>query len=535
MQLRSILLFWMCFQVMGCVQVEPTVGESALAQRIQPPPGVGSTPPKQNEPSPKLSLDKKDDQLAMLRAVLHESDEPLPNPRKVETPDNPAAKPRTPAEIGVERLTTNPSIGKAITLEDAIMLAFRNQPRLRLFQERVEEARGRGQAAFAGYLPTLQWNNRSFQGRNPTGPQDGVALPLSEFSDARGYQSYVVSELFLQWTLWDFGRTTGRYHQAELNIDIAKLQSLRTNQTVVYEVARDYFLVLKAQAEVRVAKEAVRLAESVLDVSRKSLKQGVLVRDAVLRAEVQLAKARREVVQAERARLVAVAAFNQVVGINVSAPTEIVDRTDEPPFFLTLADCLKQAIDTRLEFRIAGRAIEAAAEGERATKADFAPRVYFEGLVAEQDGHKALHGPSETASINLNWRLYDGGKRLGDLRTANAMVRAAVDQAEVVCDVIAFEVNEAYRALEAAKQSIDLARPSIAQARENLRLITLRYENGNATPTDIVDAENSLIRSQQDLFNSQYDYLIASARLSYAMGTTPQNGIEVQEKKMVLP
>ena len=89
-------------------------------------------------------------------------------------------------------------------------------------------------------------------------------------------------------------------------------------------------------------------------------------------------------VAAERARLVAIAGLNQAIGINVSAPTEVVDRTDEPPFGLTLAESLQQAVDNRCEFQVARRSIEQAAEGERVAKAEFAPRVYFEGVAATE-------------------------------------------------------------------------------------------------------------------------------------------------------
>ena len=100
-----------------------------------------------------------------------------------------------------------------------------------------------------------------------------------------------------------------------------------------------------------------------------------------------------------------------------------------------------------------------------------------------------------------------------------------------MCDLIAFEVNDAYRAVEAARKSIELARPAVAQARENLRLVTLRYKNGNATPTDIVDAQNSLTRAEQDLYTSQYDYLAALVRMDYATGTTPFLGPDGHKRR----
>jgi outer membrane protein TolC len=70
----------------------------------------------------------------------------------------------------------------------------------------------------------------------------------------------------------------------------------------------------------------------------------------------------------------------------------------------------------------------------------------------------------------------------------------------------------------AARERIDLARTAVVQAEENLRLIRTRYRNGNATPTDIVDSEAALTRSQQRFFSAAYTYLASLARVDYAVG-----------------
>jgi len=189
-----------------------------------------------------------------------------------------------------------------------------------------------------------------------------------------------------------------------------------------------------------------------------------------------------------------------------------------------LAECLQIAVQNRREFQVAERAINIAQEGTRVAQADFAPHVYAEGALAYSTGHKVLVGDTESGSIIINWNLFEGGRRTGQLRTANAALRAAAAQAQVVCDTIAFEVNEAFRDIEASRKNIALARPAITQARENLRLVTRKYQNGDATPTDIVDAETSLTRAQEDYYNALYDYLTALARIDYAMGVAPLMG-----------
>ncbi|HEV3444742.1 MAG TPA: TolC family protein, partial [Gemmataceae bacterium] len=114
--------------------------------------------------------------------------------------------------------------------------------------------------------------------------------------------------------------------------------------------------------------------------------------------------------------------------------------------------------------------------------------------------------------------LYTGGKHQGELRAAAADIEAAIAEGQAILDAISLQVNLAYRGVVAAKERIDLSRTAVVQAQENLRLVRVRYRNGNATPTDIVDSESALTRSQQRFFSATYTYLAALARLDYSVG-----------------
>jgi len=55
---------------------------------------------------------------------------------------------------------------------------------------------------------------------------------------ANGFQTrdYAQTEVALQWTLYDFGRTGGRYRQAVARERISELQLARANQTLAFDV-----------------------------------------------------------------------------------------------------------------------------------------------------------------------------------------------------------------------------------------------------------------------------------------------------------
>jgi outer membrane protein TolC len=244
----------------------------------------------------------------------------------------------------------------------------------------------------------------------------------------------------------------------------------------------------------------------------------VALKEDVLRAKVQLSERREALIVAREGEYNAVARLNNAMGRNAGLPLEVVDLEVQPPLPGALADLLEQAAGQRPEIAVARQTAAAAQAGRQAARANFLPRIFVRAVVGHTDGENVITGWQEGAGLHVEAPLYAGGRHRGELRSADAEVEAALADAQTILDAISLQVNLAYRAVVAARQLIDLSRTAVVQARENLRLLRVRYRNGNATPTDIVDSEAALTRSQQRFFSASYTYLAALARLDYALG-----------------
>jgi outer membrane protein TolC len=426
---------------------------------------------------------------------------------KPATPDS-ADPPASPG-LGVEPTT--------FALPDAIAFALQYNPRLRSVRATVERARGQEQVAFAPFLPQLDFLGQYGTVSSNLGPgSPGYAGFLRAANDEP--HSYQESELALQWTLYDFGRTGGRYRQAVARERITELQLERAAQAVEFDVAAAYLEVLLARASRRVQEDAVRRARAFLDDAEARRKGGVALKEDVLRAEVQLSESREALVLAREGEFNAVARLNNTMGRNAALPLEVVDLEMQPPLPGPLADLLEEAATLRPEIGVARQAVAAAQAGLETARGDFLPRVFVRASVGNTSGQNVETGWQEGAGLHLEAPLYAGGRHRGELRSAEADIEAALADAKFILDAISLQVNLAYRGVEAARERIDLARTAVVQAAENLRLVRVRYRNGNATPTDIVDGEAALTRSQQRFFSASYTYLAALARLDYALG-----------------
>ena len=428
----------------------------------------------------------------------------------------------------IEKLETE---GQIFSLGDAISFALQNNPRLLVAAAAVEQASGQEQVAFAPFLPELWLNSR--YGANTPALSPGAPGPVGAIiPSGTGSANFAQAEVDFQWTLWDFGRTAGRYGQAVTRERLAGLQLVRLKQTVALDTTAAYLAVLLAQASSKVQDQAVKQGESVLADARSRLKGGVADKDDVLRAEVQLSESREALVLARQAEFDSLARLNYAMGRNVSMPLQVIDWKAQPRFERSLPECLEIAAANRQEVAMVRQAVAQARYGLQAASGEFLPKIYVRvgsGYVA---GEGVRNGWQEGAGIHLDQPLYGGGRRQGQQRTAEADIRHADAQAQALFDTISLEVNLAYRSVHATAERIPLADTAVKQARENLRLVRVKYKNGNATPTDVVDAETANTRSEQRYYSAIYQYLDALARLEYALGTPAETTLEQSPEEL---
>jgi outer membrane protein len=473
----AILLIAGCTNHPGPLPLPPEVGGEGVAARVLVPPNLNVNPP--------------------------------------ETVVPPLAPPQAPPNAPAPQLATPPP--QTFSLGDAIAFAIENNPRLRAAGADVGHAAGQEQVACAPFLPMVDLIGQYGVVSGTLAPgipgNEGFILPTGT-----GTRTYAETELGLEWIIYDFGRTGGRYHQSIAHERIAELQLARAHQTVEFDVATAYLGVLLARASRRTEEDAVRRADAILHDSVAERQGGVALREDVLRAEVQLSESREALVLARESEYDAVARLNNAMGRNASWPLEVIDLETQPPLPGALFDLLQRAAIQRPEVGLAQQAVAAAQAGWQAARGEFLPKIFARAALGDTLGDNVVTGFQEGVGLHLDAPLYAGGRHRGELQSADADIEAARADAQRILDCISLELNLAYRAVMASRERIDLARTAVAEADENLREVGIRYHNGNATPTDIVDAESALTRSQQRFFSATYSYLAALARLDYSMG-----------------
>jgi outer membrane protein TolC len=450
---------------------------------------------------------------------------------------NPAETVINPGSVGQSRVGPDEAaaledIATTFTLPEAINFALQNSPRLRSAGAAIEKAWGGEQVAFSPFLPQVALWGQAGAVSSAMGPgvvgYAGFLIP-----DGNGTRTYEQADIALEWTLYNFGKTRSRHLQSVAQAHIAEIRSVRTRQTVAFDVTVAYLDILLARASRRAQEEAIRRAEAILANTEVRRRAGVVLRAELLRAQVLLSESREALVLAQEAEFNALARLNNAMGRNAALPLLVTDLESESALPGMLSEYLETAAAERPEVGLARQYVAAAQQGRDAAQAEFMPRVFVRSSAGYGAGNNVLNGALNGAGLHVEMPLYTGGALSGGVRIANAEVGAAVAEAQDILNLISLQVNLAYRNVVASHQRIALSQTAVLQATEYLRLLEIRYRNGDATPADIVDSQATLTRSQQRFFSANYTYLAARARLEYALGR--EQGAFLTEAPGLLP
>jgi len=114
--------------------------------------------------------------------------------------------------------------------------------------------------------------------------------------------------------------------------------------------------------------------------------------------------------------------------------------------------------------------------------------------------------------------VWNWGLNSSQTQQAEAQLAQAIDADLLTKESIQIEVMQAYTLMKQASDKIPVTETSIKQAEEQVRTINLRFKNGNAIMTDVLDAETALLLAKMNKVQAITDLEIAKVKLEKSIG-----------------
>ena len=189
---------------------------------------------------------------------------------------------------------------------------------------------------------------------------------------------------------------------------------------------------------------------------------------------------------------------------------------------LTLADVVDLALCNNPQTR----ALWASARGQAAqvgvSTAAYLPTLSALGSVSNNQSRAGsqpqVNSLSQTASLSVNYLLYDFGGRSATLDNAKQLLIAANATRDATLQSNFLSAVQAYYALLSARASVQSYQVDELKAQESLAAAQARYQAGVATPVDRLQAQTTLSQAQLNRIRGEGDASNAQGTLATIMG-----------------
>lgn len=348
--------------------------------------------------------------------------------------------------------------------------------------------------------------------------------------------------------LYSGGQVGAAIKIAKYTKDQTLYQLRDTVDTVISTVRKEFYEVLVDKALIAVQEQSVRLLESELKDQQNRYQAGTVPWFNVLRAQVELANARPDLITARNNYHLAQLRLAKTLGYESPArpygqePFNCIGKLGMPKREIDLATALHAARarrpflkSQRQQILIEVQEIEVALSGYR-------PRVSASGGW-EITNSRFSHSLGDTVNgwffgIDGTWNIFDGFETYGNVKQAKARLEEARVSYEDAVQQVDLEVQQAWANLLQAKETIASQEKNVEEAQEALRLAQERFNAGAGTQLDVLDARTSLIKAQTTEVQARYNYNVAIAEFDRvtAADTKWQDWFEdplTTKKKMV--
>ncbi|HZP64280.1 MAG TPA: TolC family protein [Terriglobales bacterium] len=425
--------------------------------------------------------------------------------------------------IASQPAANQPASGAPITLtlQDALQRAKKVNPDYRTAQTEYGLAKEDKVQSRAALLPNVNYTTSFIY-------TEGHGIPgVGRFIANNGVHEYIsqgtVHQDFSLENYAEFRRTQALQALAQAKLEIAA-------RGLVVTVVQAYYGFVVAQQKYATAQRAQLEAQRFFDISQKLERGGEVAHADVIKAQIQFEQQNRELSEAElemnRSRL----ELSVLVFPDFNENFAVVDDLQMPEPLPAFSEVQAAAANKNPELRAAVASVQEASRAVKAAWNGFLPSLaidYFYGIDANRYAVNGIDpatgfpvrnlGYAATATLQLpiwNWGANRSKVKQANLREEQAHVELTATQRELLAKLrnLYAEANTARSLLDSLTRSADLAAQS-------LHLTTLRYQAGEASVLEVVDAQNTLTQARNSLNDGQARYRVALANLQTLTGT----------------
>ncbi|MGM0415928.1 MAG: TolC family protein [Thermodesulfobacteriota bacterium] len=297
-------------------------------------------------------------------------------------------------------------------------------------------------------------------------------------------------------------------------------------QMLKLKTAQTYFGVHTQGAVLHAAQQASHAARQALESATANYSQGMVSKLDVSRARAEAQNAQARVFAAESELNKAKNHLASLLGIDPAEPFRVTTPLPDPipPAEYPLPQ------QQRADITASKLMLKSRSAGVDKAKARILPKV---NLLARQqwvNGDSALedYGDAWLVGVNLEWNLFEGLDRRGDIAEAKAHADLAQVENTEKKRTAAIEQSNSWNDWVASWKGWEASRTAVEAAETAANLAKRRYAEGLGNLTDVLLTRAELFQTQVKMCRYQYQTLLAGMSYYLHHGYNPVQGLPPQ-------
>jgi outer membrane protein TolC len=406
--------------------------------------------------------------------------------------------------------TTYSAYAGPLTLADALAKRASLSHTLKMAELDEQIAGDNVQISRSGYLPRIDFQGGYTAQQAP----QSVTTPFGSFETQQA--DYGFFNASLNQTIYDFGRTSARYAQAQANREASRFSYRTQEQDIFLRTVVSYFRILQEQKLLKAADEEVTQMTDHLRIAQNFFEQGVVTRNDLLQAEVRLASSRQRRLETANRLDNAWLDLNNQIGEPSVSRKELVEETK-----VNLTGLEKQAdeaVALRPEVQAQRKLLDASEMNVKETRSGYFPELFAKLGLDYVQNDRVKEQAIYSATVGFKINLFDGLATTSRYRQAVKNRSRTEERLRQLESDLALDFRTAVNDARVAKERISLTETSIKQGEENLRINKDRYQEQVGTATEVIDAQTLLTQIRTEHYQALFDYQVALARVKRAQG-----------------
>jgi outer membrane protein len=405
-----------------------------------------------------------------------------------------------------------------LTLDQAVGLALKQNPTAQIAILTAAQSEQDKNIARAALLPQADARISDEAQKVNLLAQFGGRSPLPGFPSTLGpYQVFTAGPSFggpiFDLTLWQ------RYQAARSAVNRGRANSLTTREQVILLVVSQYIGTLRAMANVQASQSRVDLAQALYDQAADLQKEGVGTGIDTLRANVELQNEKQRLIEAQNDRETSLYGLSRLLNLD---PRQAIELADSLSYFDTpqpeVEPSIERALAERQEWKALAAEIKTAEADKKASQYSRLPALRFDGNWAYVGTSGNTSVPTYTYEASANLPLFTGGRIHAEIVRADLEIRKLLEQQDDLRNQIALDVKTALLNLQSARSEVQVANLGVQLSKEEVDQARDRFRAGVANNIEVIQAQDSLSRANDNQIGALYRFNQARADLARSIG-----------------